>query len=105
MSIRKSFGECFVDVAVISNRIQSRLEIWVRALREAGWDALGGNCGVPLDMSIERWACVEARLILPYSYHTIKLKIQFQNGKTGAQKDGCGDKGTGKSASSTGELA
>jgi hypothetical protein len=56
-------------------------------------------------MSIERWACVEARLILPYSYHTIKLKIQFQNGKTGAEKDGCGDKGTGKSASSTGELA
>ena len=97
--------ECFVEVAEISNRFQLRFEIRARALRKTGWDALGGNGEAALDISIYRWARVKASLILPHSYHEIKPKIQFQNGKTGAEKDGCGDKGTGRSVYSTGELA
>lgn len=97
--------ECFVEVAEISNCFQLRFEIRARALRKTGWDALGGNGEAALDMSIYRWACVEARLMLPHSYHEIKPKIQFQNGKTGAEKDGCTQTTLGEFARGIGRLA
>jgi hypothetical protein len=48
LSIRTWPSLCFVGVTAFSNRFQCRLENPVRRVGEAGWDASGGNDGVPL---------------------------------------------------------
>src|SRR5580704_9306476 len=61
-------GVCFVGVTAISNRIQCRLEISGRRLGEAGLEASGGRCRMP----VRRCIGVDYRPVrLPYIYQSV----------------------------------